>query len=843
MSFLDSKLVDSDFNSFNPVLQILFSIDKLNFLVEDSDVSFLNSDLVVDRLASRSIEILSGAESLSSLKLLDGYLGDFLSCDVVSLAQDLDFVSIGFYFFSPSIDSVSSACAWLLVDNHLSGLLADCESILDLDDVISLVLHLSLISLDSDGLGTSLDLESPSLDLLLVAVASLLSSIDSDGDRLSGSLASDDSVSVDSDCILSKNFSSLFSGLDEFVSDLLAVARLVFDDDLSGLLAGFDLVSEDDNLLLNLRLLFSSDSDFDLVGILDFSFPSLDCGRAACARFLCMIDSDGDFAGFLTSSDSVAIESSFLIGNQYLFSSHLYLDSLLQCLAATALDWGSLHDNFTGLCAGLLVESLSLNKLSVGLSSSGALNSVHSCIVNSVLVLDSLASALFVLHNNVLSGLCTNSSSSSPSSGNLFVLSNVESLVFESSCSFLLLDCNDLTSPSVYFLQGASTWLLVNSDDLSGLCASDNSVLQSHFLVLGFDISSSDLNSSESLSYLVAVTRLSLNNNLICSLANFLSVVPNLVLVIDLNSLFGNFNSSDFVLIGFGSFKCGTPSLNSLLGARTRLVVDDNFSSLLANSKSVSVDGNSVVDSVSSDLESNSMGSSSVNSKRVSPLSNLGSGARARFVLHNNNFSGSGTSRKSGSDDSGVVVGLGDSDLSFPNSNLSLNFVAFARLVSDNNYSLARLGANLGSLGPDCKSLVSVFSSLDSDLSKLDTISSGLAFPFSDVSESARAWLVLDNDNLSGLSTSGDSAFEDVLLSDEALSLDLDLDALDLSLLNSWAIAVRVLDSVQSDLVSIDLGSASLGLHVKVCLDFEFMNDRWLNNMSVFETAMSALAF
>ena len=103
MSFLDSKLVDSDFNSFNPVLQILFSIDKLNFFVENSDMSFLNSDLVFDRLASRSIEILSGAESLSSLKLLDGYLGDFLSCDVVSLAQDLDFVSIGFYFFSPKV--------------------------------------------------------------------------------------------------------------------------------------------------------------------------------------------------------------------------------------------------------------------------------------------------------------------------------------------------------------------------------------------------------------------------------------------------------------------------------------------------------------------------------------------------------------------------------------------------------------------------------------------------------------------------------------------------------------------------------------------------------------------
>ncbi len=101
-----------------------------------------------------------------------------------------------------------------------------------------LVLHLSFVSLDSDGLSSSLDLESPSLDLSLVATVALLGALDSDGDWLAGSLASGDSVSVNSNLGLSNDLSSLFSGLDEFGSDLLAVARLVSDNDLSSLLAG-----------------------------------------------------------------------------------------------------------------------------------------------------------------------------------------------------------------------------------------------------------------------------------------------------------------------------------------------------------------------------------------------------------------------------------------------------------------------------------------------------------------------------------------------------------------------------------------------------------------------------
>jgi hypothetical protein len=190
-----------------------------------------------------------------------------------------------------------------------------------------------------------------------------------------------------------------------------------------------------------------------------------------------------------------------------------------------------------------------------------------------------------------------------------------------------------------------------------------------------------------------------------------------------------------------------------------------------------------------------------------------------------------------------VVVGLGNSDLSLPNSDLSLNLVARAWLVFDDDDSLAGLGADLGSLGPNIKSLLSVLSSLDSNLTELDIVSSNLNLPFSQVGEGARTWLVSDGDDLAGLSTSADSAVQDVFLSDELLSSDLDLDALNLSLLNSWAIAVRVLNRVQSNLVSVDFGGAGLGLDVEVGLDLELMHDRRLNCMSVSETAVAASAF
>ena len=336
----------------------------------------------------------------------------------------------------------------------------------------------------------------------------------------------------------------------------------------------------------------------------------------------------------------------------------------------------------------------------------------------------------------------------------------------------------------------------MDSDDLSSLGTSDDSVLENEFLSLGFDEPSSHLHSSEGFSDLLATARLSLNDDLLGPLANSLSIVPNLVLFVDLNSLFGNLDSSDLVFVNLVSLKGGSPSLDALLGAWARLLVDDDLSGFLANTESVSVDDDLVVDSVGSDLEGDSVGSSSVDGKGVSPLFYLVESAWARLASDNDDLSGSGASGESVSDHSSVGVGLGDTDLSSPNSNLSLDLLARAWLVFHNNDSLAGLGADLGSLGPDCESLLSVLSSFDSDLSEVNVISSDLGLPGFDFVESAWARLVSDDDDLAGLRTSGDSAFKDVLLSNEVLSVNLDLESLDLSLLNSWAIGMRVLDSV-----------------------------------------------
>ena len=90
-------------------MQVLISFNELDFLVEDSDVSLLNSDLVVDRLTSRSVEVLSGADGLSSLELDNSNLGDSLSGDIVSLGEDLDLMTINLDNSGPSLDSVGGA--------------------------------------------------------------------------------------------------------------------------------------------------------------------------------------------------------------------------------------------------------------------------------------------------------------------------------------------------------------------------------------------------------------------------------------------------------------------------------------------------------------------------------------------------------------------------------------------------------------------------------------------------------------------------------------------------------------------------------------------------------------
>ncbi len=72
----------------------------------------------------------------------------------------------------------------------------------------------------------------------------------------------------------------------------------------------------------------------------------------------------------------------------------------------------------------------------MGLSNSSLFNSGNSVLVNSVLLLDSLASALLVLDDDVPSSLGADTDSPSPGSELLLVLSDSECLVF--SLKFLI---------------------------------------------------------------------------------------------------------------------------------------------------------------------------------------------------------------------------------------------------------------------------------------------------------------------------------------------------------------------------------------------------------------------
>ena len=487
----------------------------------------------------------------------------------------------------------------------------------------SLVLHLSLVSLDSDGLGASFDFQSPRLDLSLFTSAALLGALDSDGDWLAGSLASGDSVSVDPDLALNNDLSSLFSDLDEFGSDLLAVARFVSDDDLSGLLASLELVFEDDNLLLNLGLLLSSDGELDLLGSLDLAFPFLNSCSAAGTWLLDLLDSDGDLTSSLASSDSVVVDSDLSSGFDDSFLSSVDSHSVLKSFAAASLDGSFSHNNLSSFGASFLVDSLGSDNNSVGLSDSSLFNSSNSVLVNSVLLLDSLASAFLVLDDDVLSGLSADFDSSSPSSELFLVLSDSLSLVFISKFDSSSTENSVLSLPSVYSSLGALARFFLYNNHTASSSAFNDSVFESKLFSLFLDKSSSDLDSSESLSHLLAATRLSLNNNLLGIFAGGFSLIPNLVLLVDLDFLLSNLNPSDSVFANSILVQSDSPSSDSFISARAWFASDNDLSSLFANSESVSVDGDSSVDSVGSNLEGNSVGSSSVGNKGVSPLSDL----------------------------------------------------------------------------------------------------------------------------------------------------------------------------------------------------------------------------
>ena len=94
LSLLNPELLYSYVDSFNPFVEVLFPLHKLNFFIEISYVSLLNSDLVVNRLASRNFKVFFCAKIFSYLELDNSDLCNFFSGDIVSFSKDLDFVSI-----------------------------------------------------------------------------------------------------------------------------------------------------------------------------------------------------------------------------------------------------------------------------------------------------------------------------------------------------------------------------------------------------------------------------------------------------------------------------------------------------------------------------------------------------------------------------------------------------------------------------------------------------------------------------------------------------------------------------------------------------------------------------
>lgn len=116
----------------------------------------------------------------------------------------------------------------------------------------------------------------------------------------------------------------------------------------------------------------------------------------------------------------------------------------------------------------------------------------------------------------------------------------------------------------------------------------------------------------------------------------------------------------------------------------------------------------------------------------VSPLVNLGAGARARLGSDDDDLAGLLASGESGSESSSLRLESVDSDGSSGDSDLLLGRLASAALSSDNDDGLSGLLADLDDGSDLSESSLDSLSSLDSDLSELNSVGSDLVLPSSD---------------------------------------------------------------------------------------------------------------
>lgn len=209
------------------------------------------------------------------------------------------------------------------------------------------------------------------------------------------------------------------------------------------------------------------------------------------------MDSDDDLSSSLASSDSVVVESNLSSGDENLLSVLEHSDFSSELSASASLDWGGSDDDSAGLGTLLSVDGSDSDQSLSVLSDSELFNSVDSDLELSVVNSDLVARALLVSDDDVLSSLGANLDSGTPSSDGDLVLLNVLGLDLELVSVVSVLESTVSSSPNSNLGLGAGAWLLLDDDDLSGSSTSDDSASDSEFLSLDLDDSSSDLDSSE----------------------------------------------------------------------------------------------------------------------------------------------------------------------------------------------------------------------------------------------------------------------------------------------------------------------------------------------------------
>lgn len=123
--------------------------------------------------------------------------------------------------------------------------------------------------------------------------------------------------------------------------------------------------------------------------------------------------------------------------------------------------------------------------------------------------------------------------------------------------------------------------------------------------------------------------------------------------------------------------------------------------------------------------------------KLVSPLVNLGVGARTRLGSDDDDLAGLLASGESGSESSSLRLKSVDSDGSLVNLDLLSGRLASAASSLDDDDLSASLLADLDDASESSESSGNSLSSLNSDLSELDSVTSDLVLPSSDVGSGA----------------------------------------------------------------------------------------------------------